>query len=106
MAMQGVAGQWRSVTYFSLRSSILLCSLGNKRRFSSPFRATPAVIVSTNVAETSITISDVIFVVDCGTVKGKQYELFNGVARRESVTWINPSARYSWGLKFSHAHRL
>jgi HrpA-like RNA helicase len=54
-------------------------------------RNTRKVILSTNIAETSITIPDVIFVVDCGKVKEKQYELFTGACTLRPV-WISKAA--------------
>jgi len=42
--------------------------------FDAPPRGTRKVIVSTNIAETSITIPGIVFVIDCGFVKQKYYD--------------------------------
>lgn len=46
------------------------------------------IILSTNIAETSITINDVIYVVDSGKVKEKSYDALVGVCTLQSV-WIS-----------------
>ncbi|TKR93949.1 hypothetical protein L596_008308 [Steinernema carpocapsae] len=53
---------------------------GNKRK----------VILSTNIAEASLTIDDVVFVVDCGKVKEKTYD-HNSRYSQLQVTWIAKS---------------
>lgn len=56
------------------------------------FRPAPSgvrkIILSTNIAETSITIDDVVFVVDAGKVKEKSYNAISGVCMLRS-TWIS-----------------
>lgn len=59
------------------------------------FRAPPAgkrkVVVSTNVAETSITIEDVVAVVDSGRVKETNYDPVSNIVRLEEV-WASQAA--------------
>jgi ATP-dependent RNA helicase DHX57 len=46
------------------------------------------VVVSTNVAETSITIDDVTAVVDTGRVKEMRFDAARGIARLQE-TWVS-----------------
>eukprot|EP00939_MAST-03C_sp_MAST-3C-sp1_P002717 g2717.t1 len=56
------------------------------------FKHAPAgvrkVVVSTNIAETSITIDDVVYVIDSGRVKEMQYDAFNKMPKL-SETWVS-----------------
>lgn len=49
------------------------------------------VVVATNVAETSLTIPGIRYVVDCGKVKSKRYELTTGVERFE-IDWTSKAS--------------
>ncbi|KAK6028415.1 helicase protein, partial [Ostertagia ostertagi] len=48
------------------------------------------VILSTNIAEASLTIDDVVFVIDCGKVKEKTYDHTSRISQLK-VTWIAKS---------------
>jgi len=50
-----------------------------RRVFEEPPRKTRKVIVSTNVAETSVTIPGIVYVIDCGfeKVRNPQHSIFN-----------------------------
>ncbi|KAF6203963.1 hypothetical protein GE061_002301, partial [Apolygus lucorum] len=58
------------------------------------FRPTPPnsrkIILSTNIAETSLTIEDVCYVIDSGKVKEKSYNALTGVSQLSTV-WISKS---------------
>nr|XP_055054283.1 3'-5' RNA helicase YTHDC2 isoform X2 [Misgurnus anguillicaudatus] len=49
------------------------------------------VILSTNIAETSITVNDVVFVIDSGKVKEKAYDALNNVTMLKMV-WISKAS--------------
>lgn len=69
-----------------LRLQLLLCPLfanlpphEQARVFEPAPKDTRKVILSTNIAETSVTIAGVRFVVDCGLVKQRAYKNTTGV---------------------------
>ena len=49
------------------------------------------IILSTNIAETSVTIDDVVFVIDSGKVKEKSYDALSSVSCLRSV-WISKAS--------------
>ncbi|XP_030579929.1 3'-5' RNA helicase YTHDC2 [Archocentrus centrarchus] len=49
------------------------------------------IILSTNIAETSITINDVVFVIDSGKVKEKSFDAFSHVSMLKTV-WISKAS--------------
>jgi ATP-dependent RNA helicase DHX57 len=62
-----------------------------RRVFPSPPRGLRKVIASTNVAETSITIADIVAVIDTGRVKETNYDAANSIVRLEEV-WASQVA--------------
>ncbi|AOW02234.1 YALI0C02365p [Yarrowia lipolytica CLIB122] len=59
--------------------------------FSTPPRGKRKVVVATNIAETSITIPDIVAVVDSGRVKETVYDAENNIVRLVS-TWVSQAA--------------
>jgi len=49
------------------------------------------IILSTNIAETSLTIDDVTFVVDCGKVKEKSYDALSNSSSLK-LSWISKAS--------------
>ncbi|XP_054714089.1 3'-5' RNA helicase YTHDC2-like [Uloborus diversus] len=49
------------------------------------------IILATNIAETSITINDVVFVIDCGKVKERTYDALTGVTQLKAG-WISKAS--------------
>ncbi len=60
------------------------------------------VILSTNIAETSITIDDVVYVVDAGKVREKTYDAYTGCSSLKSV-WVSQVNRSTSALGWCHS---
>ncbi|XP_078458360.1 putative ATP-dependent RNA helicase DHX57 isoform X1 [Lampetra planeri] len=56
--------------------------------FKAPPEGVIKIIISTNIAETSITIDDVVYVIDCGKMKEKRYDAGKGMESLEE-TWVS-----------------
>ncbi|XP_041352034.1 putative ATP-dependent RNA helicase DHX57 [Gigantopelta aegis] len=56
--------------------------------FQSPPKGVTKIVIATNIAETSITIDDVVFVVDTGRMKEKRYDSSKGMESLELV-WVS-----------------
>ncbi|XP_044758152.1 ATP-dependent DNA/RNA helicase DHX36 [Coccinella septempunctata] len=63
--------------------------------FNAPPKGVRKIIISTNIAETSITIDDVVFVIDCGRMKVKSYDKTTNTETLETmyVSKANASQR-------------
>ncbi|XP_053692686.1 probable ATP-dependent RNA helicase kurz [Sabethes cyaneus] len=69
----------------------LLSSEKQQRIFDAPPEGTRLCVVATNVAETSLTIPDIKYVVDCGRQKTKLYDKVTGVSTF-AVTYISKAS--------------
>jgi HrpA-like RNA helicase len=49
------------------------------------------IILSTNIAETSVTIEDVAYVIDCGKAKDSSYDVLNTLACLQP-SWISKAS--------------
>ncbi|UJR14756.1 hypothetical protein I4U23_001746 [Adineta vaga] len=74
------AGEISSEPLYVLPLYAILSSNKQARVFEPPPPGTRLCVVATNVAETSITISDVKYIIDCGKVKTKYYDKLTGVS--------------------------
>ncbi|KAL2344743.1 hypothetical protein Fmac_006028 [Flemingia macrophylla] len=63
-------------------------SLDQRLIFEEPEDGVRKIVLATNIAETSITINDVVFVLDCGKVKGSSYDALNNTPCL-LPTWIS-----------------
>ena len=80
------AGNPQAFALLPLHGSIP--SSEQRRIFAAPQRGVRKVVLSTNIAETSITIDDVVFVIDCGKMKEKAYDPFSKMSSLASG-WIS-----------------
>ncbi|SPO31151.1 related to ECM16 - putative DEAH-box RNA helicase [Ustilago trichophora] len=69
----------------------LLPSEKQMRIFEEPPADTRLVVVATNVAETSLTIPNIRYVIDCGRSKERKYDLISGVQSYQ-VSWISKAS--------------
>ncbi|KAL1923687.1 uncharacterized protein VTP21DRAFT_8667 [Calcarisporiella thermophila] len=69
----------------------LLPTSAQMRVFQPPPEGTRLCVVATNVAETSLTIPDIKYVVDCGRVKERQYDPQSGVQSFE-IGWTSKAS--------------
>lgn len=71
----------------------LLCSTSGVRK----------IILATNIAETSITIDDVVYVIDCGKIKMKNYDIKNNIQtlKPEWVSLANAKQRKGRAGRYS-----
>ncbi|KAJ3299616.1 ATPdependent RNA helicase [Borealophlyctis nickersoniae] len=70
------------VTFFSQETEIL------ETVFQNPEDGAVKIVIATNVAETSITIDDVVYVVDCGRMKETRFDPATGMASLEEC-WVS-----------------
>jgi len=103
-----------NVVIYPLHSS--LSNAEQKAIFQNPPKGKRKIVLSTNIAETSITIDDVVFVVDAGRVKENRYDDLNKMPtltecwaskaatkqRRGRAGRVKPG--YCWHLYSTHTH--
>ncbi|KAK0187982.1 P-loop containing nucleoside triphosphate hydrolase protein [Armillaria mellea] len=69
----------------------LLASDKQMKVFEPPPPGTRLVVVSTNVAETSLTIPGIRYVVDCGRAKQRRYDVASGIQSFQ-VDWVSKAS--------------
>jgi len=83
-----VLGQARKYLALPLHGSI--STQQQRLIFQRPQEGQRKIIFSTNIAETSVTIDDVVFVIDAGKMKEKSYDAFTKMCALSS-TWVSQS---------------
>lgn len=72
---------------------------GDQRRvFFRPPAGKRKIVLSTNLAETSITIDDIVYVIDTGKVKVKSFDALTGVSALKAE-WV-PQVRIHWPYSY------
>uniref|UniRef100_UPI00358E8D95 3'-5' RNA helicase YTHDC2-like n=1 Tax=Myxine glutinosa TaxID=7769 RepID=UPI00358E8D95 len=81
--------QKQRLQLFTLHSN--LQSFNQKRVLKPAYPGTRKIILSTNIAETSITVNDVVYVIDSGRVMEKSYDAISSVTMLKSI-WISKAS--------------
>lgn len=88
----------QSSPYFNNSSKFLIITLHSmvpmveqKKVFKRPPPGSRKIVLSTNIAETSVTIDDVVYVIDSGRMKEKNYDPYNNVSTLHS-SWISKAS--------------
>ncbi|XP_058743045.1 DExH-box ATP-dependent RNA helicase DExH6 isoform X2 [Vicia villosa] len=66
-------------------------SLEQKVVFKRPPPGCRKIVLSTNIAETAVTIDDIVYVIDSGRMKEKSYDPYNNVSTLQS-SWISKAS--------------
>ncbi|KAJ6851738.1 DExH-box ATP-dependent RNA helicase DExH6 [Iris pallida] len=74
---------------FSLHS--MIPSAEQKKVFRHPPSGVRKIILSTNIAETAVTIDDVVYVIDSGRMKEKSYDPYSNVSTLHS-SWVSKAS--------------
>ncbi|KAJ8753423.1 hypothetical protein K2173_019822 [Erythroxylum novogranatense] len=69
----------------------LVPSVEQKKVFKRPPPGCRKIILSTNIAESSITVDDIVYVIDSGRMKEKSYDPYNNVSTLQS-SWISKAS--------------
>ncbi|XP_027331218.1 DExH-box ATP-dependent RNA helicase DExH6 isoform X2 [Abrus precatorius] len=84
--------------FFKNSSKFMLISLHSmvpsveqKKVFKRPPHGCRKIVLSTNIAETAITIDDIVYVIDTGRMKEKSYDPYNNVSTLQS-SWISKAS--------------
>lgn len=89
LADKGFSEQKRRYVLYMLHSNVQ-CS-EQRLVFNTMPPGVRKIVLSTNIAETSITISDVTFVIDSGKVKEKSFDSLTGTSLLKSV-WVSQAS--------------
>jgi len=62
-----------------------------RRVFQRPAKGVRKIVLATNIAETAVTIDDVVFVIDSGRLKEKSYDAYSAVSTLQAA-WISQAS--------------
>lgn len=69
----------------------MIPSVEQKKVFKRPPPGCRKIVLATNIAETAITIDDVVYVIDSGRMKEKSYDPYNNVSTLQS-SWVSKAS--------------
>lgn len=69
----------------------MIPSSEQKKVFKTPQPGIRKIVLATNIAETAITINDVVFVIDSGRIKEKSYDPYSSVSTLQTA-WISKAS--------------
>nr|CAD7589117.1 unnamed protein product [Timema genevievae] len=81
-------GRYPSSRYIVIPLHSMMPTTTQKSVFDRPPHGVRKIVLATNIAETSITIDDVVYVVDCGKIKMKNFDVENNIATLKSE-WVS-----------------
>ncbi|KAM7495013.1 hypothetical protein LguiB_029622 [Lonicera macranthoides] len=87
--LAGIFKDSKKFVIMSLHS--MVPSMEQRKVFNRPPHGCRKIVLSTNIAETSVTIDDVIYVIDSGRMKEKNYDPYNNVSTLNS-SWISKAS--------------
>lgn len=87
-AIESLAATERSSPLFVLPLHGALTGNDQSKVFKRPPKGSRKVVASTNVAETSLTIDDIVYVIDSGRIKETQYDATNRMSMLVE-TWVS-----------------
>eukprot|EP00249_Psilotum_nudum_P023285 c28819_g1_i1 orf=80-3292(+) len=89
LKVNALLGNSRSFLLLPLHGS--MPTINQREIFQHPPEGTRKIVLATNIAETSITIDDVVYVVDCGKAKETSYDALNKLACL-TPSWISKAS--------------
>ena len=83
---------FRDTSKFNILSlHSMIPSVEQKKVFNRSPPACRKIVLSTNIAETAITIDDVVYVIDSGRMKEKSYDPYNNISTLQS-SWVSKAS--------------
>ena len=79
----------RSASVLPLHS--MVSPADQRKVFQRPPKGMRKIVLSTNIAETAVTIDDVVFVIDSGRLKEKSYDAYSAVSTLQAA-WISQAS--------------
>ncbi|GLJ39839.1 hypothetical protein SUGI_0814530 [Cryptomeria japonica] len=86
-----------STKYLILPLHSMVPSAEQKKVFKRPPSGVRKIVLSTNIAETAITIDDIVYVIDSGRMKEKSYDPYGNVSTLQTAWVSKASARQREG---------